>query len=237
VAQRIGLDHPRWAGDERGLPASAHVVVRDQLQLAILSGEFPAGTRLHQSELAKSLGVSITPVREALRELASGGLVDFTAYAGAVVHTPSEDELEIISDMRAALLPVVVRHAIARVSDEDLNRAEHVTSEIDRCRSEARWVELNRSFHGILDSACGNTHLANVMAQTSDLLRLYVKIDLGNAPDHRNDEHHAMLSAYRARDVDQAIALNQAHLYSTVVGATSALHRGSPGRTTLSYPI
>jgi DNA-binding GntR family transcriptional regulator len=225
VPQHAGLAKPSLASSNRSLTASVHMVVRDQLQIAILSGEFPAGARLHQSELAKALGVSITPVREALRDLASGGLVDFNAYTGAVVHTPNEGELEVISDMRAALLPVVVRHAMRGITDEELAQAEVISNDLDHCDSHVRWVELNRAFHGILDSACHNAHLANVMSQTSDLMRLYVKIDLGDVSEHRNSEHHAILGAYRDRDVRRAVQLNQSHLRSTVANASSALTR------------
>src|SRR3954463_7117301 len=68
---------------------TAHRTVTDRLREAILSGELPGGTRLVRPERAGSLGVGVTPVREALRDLVGEGLIEFDPYRGATVHEPT----------------------------------------------------------------------------------------------------------------------------------------------------
>src|SRR5262245_24385406 len=85
---------------------TAPQAVADALREAILSGALPGGSRLIQSSLANHFGVSSTPVREALRQLAAEGLVQFDSYRGAVVFTPSAEEIEDVWDLLLRLEPV-----------------------------------------------------------------------------------------------------------------------------------
>src|ERR1700759_5019110 len=98
---------------------TAHRDVIDRLRRPLLPGALRPGARLVQAELSKTLQVSVTPIREALRDLINEGLVDFDAYRGATVHVPSLSELEDIYEIRILLTPAVVRDAIARMTEAD----------------------------------------------------------------------------------------------------------------------
>jgi DNA-binding GntR family transcriptional regulator len=202
------------------------VAVRDRLQLGILTGEFAPGEKLHQAEIAVSLGVSITPVREALRELSAAGLVDFVANMGAVVHSPTAIELEVLGEMLMALLPLVVSHSVAQITDAELTAAERLCLTMDEPLAPARWVETNRGFHNLLNSACGNRHLSKSMSQVNDLMQLYVKLDVDTGAGRRNHEHHELLQAYRGRDSARALEVYQSHLGATVAAAARVLSSG-----------
>jgi DNA-binding FadR family transcriptional regulator len=129
---------------------TAHVFVRDTLREAIVSGALAGGTRLIQAELAAQLNVSNTPIREALRDLAGEGLVEFDPHRGSRVRLLQLDEAREIYEMRIALEPLMVRRAVSIVSSAQLDRAEQLCGRMERTTNLSRWSELNREFHSLL---------------------------------------------------------------------------------------
>ena len=121
----------------------------------IITGEFPPGTKLRQRELAARFGVSLTPVREALRRLESEGLVEYDVHRGATVaeaiFTPTEENFQV----RAALEPLAAGLAATRISAEDLAELHTINDQL-RARAERDEVaqELNRRFHFVIYEAC-----------------------------------------------------------------------------------
>lgn len=199
--------------------------VTQSIRLAILSGKLPAGSRLRQSELAKQLGVSITPVREALRELTSVGLVDFDPYCGAVVHTPTTEELENVYAIRAQLMPLNIRLGILVITDARLAEARALAGLMEQTQDQGVWVELNRQFHRVLDGAHENEQLRDILGSLSDLSELYVNLAAGARSSRRESadvEHRELLEAYAAKDVERATRIIEQHLQTTVEAAKAA---------------
>jgi DNA-binding GntR family transcriptional regulator len=204
-----------------------HSRVLKRLRLAILTGELKPGDRIQQAALARAFGVSTSPLREAIRDLISAGLLDLEVYAGATVHVPSPSELTVVGEMRVALMPVTVAHAIERITDDELAQAERIVNQLQRTRPKAEWVELNREFHSLLDGACREPVLASTMQRLDDLMSLYVNMDPASNTDRmyrskRNDEHVEIVQAYRDRDLDRAVRLNIEHIRRTVAGVLQA---------------
>ncbi len=200
-----------------------HSRVLKRLRLAILTGELQPGARIQQAALARAFGVSTSPLREAIRDLISAGLLDLEVYAGATVHVPSPSELNVVGEMRVALMPVTVACAIERITDDELAHAEELVDELQRTRPKAEWVELNREFHSLLDGACREPVLASSMQRLDDLMSLYVNMDPASDYDRmyrskRNDEHAEIVQAYRDRDLERAVTLNVEHVRRTVAG-------------------
>ncbi|MFK4274131.1 GntR family transcriptional regulator, partial [Streptomyces milbemycinicus] len=123
---------------------TAHETVVEALRHAILSGELPGGTRLVQSELAGRLGLSITPVREAIRQLATEGLIQLDSYRGAVVLTPAEEEMREVYDLLLTLTPMAARRAAERITEVELEQARSLAREMARTEDVAGWVLLHR---------------------------------------------------------------------------------------------
>jgi DNA-binding GntR family transcriptional regulator len=203
---------------EQPVGTSMHRAVCDRIRRDILRGRIPGGTHLHQSDLAREYGVSITPVREALRDLAAEGLVDFTAYSGAVVHQPTVEELEQVYQIRARLIPLVVKEAVTRITPAQMDSAQQLIHSMSRAASPEQWLEGNRRLHNLFDEATKNPHLTSIMRRLGDLSTLYVNISL--APDamgrDADNEHRAMLDAYRAGDEEAAIRLTIGHYGKTL---------------------
>lgn len=243
------MSTPRTAG-RRPLPRlgaagvqTVHANAVTRIRDAILHGELAAGTHLVQTELATSLQVSVTPVREALRELATEGLVDFDAFRGAVVHTPTLAEMDEIYSVRCALIPLAVERSIAHLHDEELVLARSLCEQMESCGDSAEWVELNRRFHHVLDAAPHSPHLSGVLGRLADISVVYVNLSLGPDAglarrDHANDEHRRLVEAYLARDPSAAGAVAVAHLTRTIETVRRAFLAQEPdGSLPLALPL
>jgi len=103
----------------------------EALREKILRGEYPEGAPLRQDTLAAELGVSRIPVREALRQLEAEGLVTFVPHFGAVVSSLSLSEIKELFELRALLETDLLRRAIPRIREEDLDRADEILDQYD----------------------------------------------------------------------------------------------------------
>lgn len=198
---------------------TAHESVAEALRQAVLSGSLAVGTRLVQAELATEFGVSNTPVREAMRQLAAEGLIQFDSFRGAVVRAPSLDEVREVYEIRLLLEPLAMRKAVDQITQDELDRAHEVRREMVNTRDVGTWVLLNRRFHGFLTEAARSPRLARVIGGLEDAatsqVALSIKADFRRVTDG-NDEHLEILRALGDRDGDQAAGLITEHLKSTV---------------------
>lgn len=197
---------------------TAHRTVTDLLRDAILSGRLAGGERLVQSEIASQLQVSVTPVREALRDLASEGLIRFDAFRGATVHAPTADELEEIYGLRQILVPVAVRYAVANISDDEIAEARELAEQMAAAEDPAAWLDLNRRFHLALDAPARKPILHDILRRLADLSSLYVGVSISATDERRraDDDHRKIIEAYEARDVEAAVAMALEHLDGTI---------------------
>lgn len=212
---------------------SIHMAVRDRLRHDILSGTFPAGTRLQQSELATHYQVSVTPVREALRELAAEGLVDFGQFSGAVVHAATIAELHDLHDVRAYLYRLAIRSAVEHITEDQLDEAQRLVDEMGRTSPIETWALYNRQFHRVLDGAVQNTYLADSLLRLGDVSYLYVHVSdrgAGRRPA-AHTEHQQMVDAFRRRDAKEATRIVLLHITNTLEHAKAVLSDGSSGFT------
>src|SRR6476661_2735197 len=108
----------------------------EQLREAIIMGELPAGTPLRLDELARSLGMSISPIREAVRQLEALGLAKHVPHQGAKVLDFDIDELRDLFEVRLALESLAVRRAAERFTDEDAETATAHLRRLDELRGE-----------------------------------------------------------------------------------------------------
>jgi DNA-binding GntR family transcriptional regulator len=198
---------------------TAHEFVYDALRRAILSGTLPGGSRLVQADIASQLSVSTTPVREALRDLAAEGLVVFNAHIGAVVRELTDEELEELYDIRKLLEPLAIRRAAERISADELRQAEAVAAQMQQEDDPAAWAELNRTFHGILETAARAPFILSVLKSVQAVSAIYVAHSIILRPERiasGNREHAALIDALRKRDADKSAAVLIAHLDATL---------------------
>lgn len=211
-----------------GAVPSRTVVVLDAIKHAILTGQLRPGHALVETDLAGLLGVSKTPVREALKTLAGAGLVTMSPYKGATVRTVDDDLVRSVYDLRLLLEPEAVRRAVAcgghgegapsgtsgtpashhwEAARDALRRAERATDRADRSVA-------NRDFHRALYLNSGNDLLVGVLDDLRDQTALVSAAAWQRAPTWRAEaaEHDAILRAATAGDADTASTLLKAHI-------------------------
>jgi DNA-binding GntR family transcriptional regulator len=192
------------------------------LRELILHGQFAAGARLGEVELAERLGVSRTPVREALTRLAAEGLVELTPNRGARVASWSVAELEGVFDLRSALEPRLTAHAVPHAQPADVDALDELAAEMlavglpGPAQDLDALVPLNRRFHGRLVVIADQPVLATALAGA-----IHAPIQLRNfhaydeASLRRSLAHHVeIVAAIRAGDPTWAQAVMTAHIHN-----------------------
>jgi DNA-binding GntR family transcriptional regulator len=186
----------------------------------IMGGELAPGARLGEVELAERLGVSRTPVREALSRLAAEGLVEITPNRGARVVTWTVSELEGVFDLRSVLEPQLTAHAVPNATPADVD----VLDDLARRMCEVgppgpgqdldALVPLNRAFHDRLVALAAHPTLATALAAAIHppiVRRNFLTYD--EASLRRSLAHHGeIVAALRAGDPEWARAVMTSHI-------------------------
>jgi DNA-binding GntR family transcriptional regulator len=198
------------------VPRTAHSYAYESLRNQILTGELAPGTPLVQANVARELGVSMTPVREALRDLATEGLVQLSPHRGATVTRLDVSDARDIYQIRLKLEPDATAMAVEALTDDVLERAEDLYQQLSEAAA-GEWVALNREFHILLLSPTPSPRLRSILASLLEAAALYVGVAVahrrGPTPQH---EHREILDAYHRRDGAAAAAAVTTHIRSSI---------------------
>lgn len=187
----------------RGAAAQVHQILRD----ALLQSKFAAGERLIETHLAEMLGVSRTPVREALSRLEAEGLVE-PAESGGVVVRDLESELVEIYELRRRLEGYAASLAAKRITDDELAELDRVQREavsmIDQPSTKRR-AALNNRFHTLLTEASHSPRLVRLVNDYRDyfLNRDFIRYYDYKTGLQQHDQHRQIVEALRTRDADR----------------------------------
>lgn len=213
-------------------PRTVAEQVANVLREAIANGSLEAGTPLRQDELAEQFGFSRMPIRDALRQLETEGIVSIHPTKGAHVARMDSAEISEIYALRELLESEALRLSIPNLAGAKLDEAEQVFDQIDAERNVGRWGALNRAFHLALYDGCGNHRLLDLIEAHHNAADRYVRILLSNL-DYRNRsqmEHRDLLAACRRRDGDKAVSILRQHLREGSETLVSAIKRDGLSR-------
>lgn len=210
-----------------------------ELRGRILSGGLPAGSRLAQYELAESMDMSITPLREAIRRLSSEGLVEVKTHRDVRVAAMNSAEARQLFEVRLSLDPTAAQLAAARRTEADVAAIE---AAVDRLLPVTRqWGEealsAHRAFHSALYRASHNDVLIRFLDDLWDKSDRYRRLGLelppGDTPRTRDlDEHHRIAALVAEGRGPEAAALMRDHIsLSLTASAISALEDREDGGT------
>ncbi|NPV06797.1 MAG: GntR family transcriptional regulator [Anaerolineae bacterium] len=185
---------------------------RDDAYLAlkreIMSGAWPPGTQLHPASLAERLGMSRTPVRDALNALQQEGLVEILPRRGYFVSRITVRDVEEVFDLRLILEAATAKRAATRIAPDEIERLaclsrRYVAGDVESYKA---YLEENREFHLAVAAATGNRLLEEALARVLDHMQrfLILRLDLSQDADDMLAEHHLLLDAFRARDPERA---------------------------------
>jgi DNA-binding GntR family transcriptional regulator len=195
------------------------------LRRQILTCELPPGRELREQELAQGFDVSKSPVREALQQLVSEGLVIVIPRQGYRVAPVSLRDANELFTFRLAMELACLAEAVKNASDEELKV-------LDRFREfegdyESEFITYNRDFHCTLARCSGNTRMArtacDLIEETERLVRMSVSAVRGPNAHKFVEEHNAVISALQARDSRRAVSLLRAHVAAAIKRFSAAL--------------
>jgi DNA-binding GntR family transcriptional regulator len=207
------------AASEKIVPAQLERRVYERLRDGIVVGVHPPGSQLVEARIAEDLGVSKTPVREALIRLQRDGLVQIEPYRGARVLEPSADDIREVLELRSLLECQIARDLAAW-------RPEAVLEALERCVSESKAALAAGDGQALLDSltefsdlmadACGNSRMVKLLGDLRSVLLLIGTTSL-RAPGREARsiaEHEDILAAIRRGDGDAAVEATATHIRS-----------------------
>ncbi len=195
-------------------------VVFHTLRDAILDGTLTPGTRLMELQLSSQLGVSRTPVREAMRLLGEEGLVHTSVRRGTIVAPIQEADLKDALEVREALETLAVKKACRNMDSQMLKQLEKTEEDFERLRTSGDVrgaAEKDSLFHKLIVEAAYNRRLFQALTRLHEEIFRYQLEDLKEAdtlPRVRT-EHRALLEAFRRKDEEAAVTAIRTHLQST----------------------
>jgi DNA-binding GntR family transcriptional regulator len=205
---------------ERVPSLSASTTLADQayetIRRQILTMELPPGTRLKDSDLTEALGISNTPVREALRRLEKAELVETLPRHGTFVKRLSAREVQGLYEVRETLEILAVRLAAARAGDDLLRQIEELAllhAEAVQRDDVDEYLGYDRRFHDLIAQAADNPVLASMLSSLADRIHIVRRMDLGRRQDVVSGQQHLeVASALRRHDGERAIEAMEAHI-------------------------
>jgi DNA-binding GntR family transcriptional regulator len=220
-------------------PAGLFVTKSDyaynRVREGILAGEFMPGTVLHQATLAKTIGISTTPLREAMRRLLSEGLVELDAHRDARVSDLTAEEARDLLEVRRSLDPLAAALAADRRTKDDIREMRDAATDVQPLRSNPTVVDLvaHRRFHTAIYTASHNDLLISTLDALWDKADRYRRLGLEveylrsqEERDQKAHEHEQLLDAVIRGDSDAAADVMRRHI-DTSLGAKAADRLGS----------
>lgn len=190
-------------------------VAYQKLLQAIRHGELTPGTRVREIEVAEMLGISRTPVRDAIRRLESDGLLIHLPRQGAVIKQLDQKEVIELYEVREVLEGTAARYAARHASEIELAELEDFNDiMLSNANDPIKVAEANRLFHQALYRAGNNRYLIDALNSLSNALTLLggTTLQEGERAQTAYQEHQAIIDAIRQRDGDKAEQAARHHI-------------------------
>lgn len=188
------------------------------IKQAIITGAFEPGMFLAEVQLAQELGISKTPVREAMRRLQQERFLVNIPFEGYYVAEVSVDDILEMYQLRQLLECFLVRETTNQFSEDELDNLQAILDAADVALAAGnpdRFVELNRDFHHAFDLKYGNQRISDVLTNLDEHVQRILLYEFRDQPQYflaSHSEHYLILGAIRERDKEAAEQLVEQHL-------------------------
>jgi len=197
--------------------------IYDALHRQIIAGKYAPGDWLRQEDIASQMGVSMTPVREALDLLVAKGIAERVPYRGVRIREMSEKDVVEAYGMRLFLEAMIARETALNITPEQIENLETIMAEMDRhveLSEMPQERQLSREFHAAIAEASGNQLMIQLYAIVSNAFpdwllyeALYRKPELvSGSVAQTHDEHASILDAFKKHDPDLAVKVSLEHV-------------------------
>lgn len=192
-------------------------VVFNTLRQAILTGELKPGERLMEIHLADRLGVSRTPIREAIHKLEREGLVTIIPRRGAEVAQITEKSMNDVLEVRRALDALCVELACDRITEEGLENLKAACDNFEQCvktKDSKKIAQADVALHDIIVQATGNQRLIQLVNNLSEQMYRYRFEYIKDSSQHKTlvEEHRIIYRSIMAKDKETAAAAARTHI-------------------------
>lgn len=201
--------------------ASLDKLAYEKIKNAILTFQFLPNQALIEGELAAQLGISKTPVRDALMQLEREDLVTRVPFKGTYVSDINKQDMADTYEIRIVLEGLAIHLATKSLTEDDLKHLERLLEEHDHALKQHEIVnvsQINSDFHSIIIKCCSNPKLIKNLHLLDDSLKRYrlLSIAQGNRLEKSVPEHRAILEALKKRDAEAAEKAMKFHLQSAM---------------------
>lgn len=191
-----------------------NVIVYENLKKMIIGGEIEPESKLTEQEVAKSMNVSATPVREAFRRLASDGLVKIIPWKGVIVQSFSHNEIKDAYECREALESQAIRLATEYIDEEGIKLLKNLLNESEKCIGDDRFIEVNTEIHNLIIQYSKNKKIKEILNSFREIIYNHRNFSACNIERAQNiyNEHKEIIQAIENRDVELSDRLIRRHI-------------------------
>lgn len=194
---KIKIDEPKLLSED----------IADSIKTAIIRGKFKPGEKISEGELAESMGISRTPLREAFRKLENEGFIKIIPRKGAVVAQIDAEEAINLYEIKSTLEGLAARLAAANMKEKDIARLEKVNDElkelIDKNDLES-FYRVHTRFHEGFVRLCTNKRLIQMISNLNDHFNRFgiISLTLPGQFENAIQQHAEIIEAFKSRDED-----------------------------------
>jgi len=187
------------------------------LKERIIKGDLAQGSKLFEAKIAEQLGVSRTPVREAIRELAAERFVKISPNQGVEISNISIEDIQEVLQIRAVLEGLAAKLATTKITKEKIKELENFNKNMKKFISKddiLNFIKESEKFHGLILNICGNNRLIRIRKNLDEQIYKYRSISL-NIPGrlkHALEEHKKITEALKQGDLLKADELSKMHI-------------------------
>ena len=194
-----------------------HEEIVNNLRDMIMTGELEEGDKIKENELCTSMGISKTPLREALRVLSAEKIIKLVPNRGSYVCKPNLEEIKEMFDVMSVLEGICARTAAEKMKDSDLARLEKLHEKLEenfQRRDQKNYIKFNDLFHTFLQELAGNQTLNQIIYGLRQKILLYrfKSLNLPGRFEKSIQEHRELLKTFQERDPEKAEILIKTHL-------------------------
>jgi DNA-binding GntR family transcriptional regulator len=187
------------------------------LKTEIIKGSLKPGTKLSEGKIAEQMGVSRTPVREALKELAAEGFVKMNPNQAVVVSNASVEDIQEVLQIRGVLEGLAARLATKTINEEEIKELEKYQKQMEYYTKKddvLAFSEMDAEFHELILNICGNNKLIQIRKNISDQAHRYRirSLSIPGRLKYSLKEHQEIVEALKRKDAEQADRLSQKHI-------------------------
>ena len=192
------------------------------LKTEIVKGFLEPGTKLFEDKIATQMGVSRTPVREAIQKLAAEGLIKIAPNQTLIVKEISFEDIKEVLQIRGVLEGLAVRMAAQKINRREIDELEEIVNQMDLYVTKkdlTSYCKADDEFHNLILNVCGNKRIINIRDNLGNFIYRYRmrSLSIPGRLKHSLEEHRKIMESLKKRNSEDGDRLSQIHMENTVI--------------------